>query len=568
MMGMSMLGQPMHSYNPTMMPLMGQNIGLQPLSDLKQEKSGKKYSRNELKQYEKKIRVLESEKHQLQKDNELLEDKCEEYLSQLQRSADIIKSTKDKQRIQIEAYEDKILELQDTLDSKKNINRNMENEVEKLLRLNEELNIRELAEHGELGNMIQDLRMKNGILEKSLEERLLDFQDLKEDLRLIQNQRDNLLRENEDLIQQIQDRKTKTEIEDDKYFNLETDYKNLKEDYQILRGDNIKFEAQNSSLYDRLGDKDKELDRMRAELEMLQRMISSLSQKNSREIPSPQQYYARDTIDRSNQFRHQKEYKDSPGTKNQKLRFQQDEDLLNSPVKINSNKSYRFDSHKETRHQNDNLHDQTNNRRNYDQRQYPENDANKEYNRIDNRKSIDEMEISKATNHGRVSDQSGNILTWDQPYEKKRDNHEIKYEEKEARRRKLNDSHNYKDGAFQARSPIVEDKQGFRNSRSINKQDTTSNNNLVTSNKTGTQNKPSMHKLDHEMTQNEKSKIKLEKSLLSMQVQRDNIYSQLEKLKRTEKKTGQVLRKIKDLEHDEDKIEKEISKIKIDIKTL
>jgi hypothetical protein len=30
----------------------------------------------------------------------------------------------------------------------------MENEVEKLLRLNEELNIRELAEHGELGNMI------------------------------------------------------------------------------------------------------------------------------------------------------------------------------------------------------------------------------------------------------------------------------------------------------------------------------------------------------------------------------------------------------------------------------
>jgi hypothetical protein len=35
MMGMSMLGQPMHSYNPTMMPLMGQNIGLQPLSDLK-----------------------------------------------------------------------------------------------------------------------------------------------------------------------------------------------------------------------------------------------------------------------------------------------------------------------------------------------------------------------------------------------------------------------------------------------------------------------------------------------------------------------------------------------------
>jgi predicted nucleic acid-binding Zn-ribbon protein len=77
-----------------------------------------------------------------------------------------------------------------------------------------------------------------------------------------------------------------------------------------------------------------------------------------------------------------------------------------------------------------------------------------------------------------------------------------------------------------------------------------------------------MHKLDHEMTQNEKVKIKLEKSLLRSQVERDNARSQLEKLRRTKKKTGQILRRIRDLEGDETRLEKEISKLRVEIRNL
>jgi hypothetical protein len=77
-----------------------------------------------------------------------------------------------------------------------------------------------------------------------------------------------------------------------------------------------------------------------------------------------------------------------------------------------------------------------------------------------------------------------------------------------------------------------------------------------------------MHKLDHEMTQNEKTKIKLEKNLLRTQVERDNTRSQLEKLRRTKKKTGQILRRIYDLESDETKLEKEISRLRIEIRAL
>ena len=70
------------------------------------------------------------------------------------------------------------------------------------------------------------------------------------------------------------------------------------------------------------------------------------------------------------------------------------------------------------------------------------------------------------------------------------------------------------------------------------------------------------------MTQNEKTKIKLEKNLLRTQVERDNTRSQLEKLRRTKKKTGQILRRIYDLESDETKLEKEISRLRIEIRAL
>ena len=70
------------------------------------------------------------------------------------------------------------------------------------------------------------------------------------------------------------------------------------------------------------------------------------------------------------------------------------------------------------------------------------------------------------------------------------------------------------------------------------------------------------------MTQNEKIKIKLEKNLLRTQMERDNARSQLEKLIRTKKKTGQILRRIRDLEGDEETFDKEISRLRVEIRGL
>lgn len=69
-----------------------------------------------------KLRILNEDYELEVKNSKMLEEKCEEYLNQLQRSADIIESTKEKQRSQIEAYEEKIQALEDIIleEKKKN----------------------------------------------------------------------------------------------------------------------------------------------------------------------------------------------------------------------------------------------------------------------------------------------------------------------------------------------------------------------------------------------------------------------------------------------------------------
>lgn len=92
--------------------MMASNQQIYPLQEFNDVgKSSKSKARGELKTIERNVSALEQKVDSLVWDNKLLESKCEEYLSQLQRSADIIESTKEKHKIQIEAYEDKIIEL-------------------------------------------------------------------------------------------------------------------------------------------------------------------------------------------------------------------------------------------------------------------------------------------------------------------------------------------------------------------------------------------------------------------------------------------------------------------------
>ena len=67
----------------------------------------------ELEELREKVKMLEEELENEVGNNKLLEEKCEEYLGQLQRSADIIESTKGKQSLQVAEYEEKVASLRD-----------------------------------------------------------------------------------------------------------------------------------------------------------------------------------------------------------------------------------------------------------------------------------------------------------------------------------------------------------------------------------------------------------------------------------------------------------------------
>lgn len=64
--------------------------------------------------------------------NKLLETKCEEYLSQLQRSADIIESSREKHSLQIELLNDKLDETEGVIRAERDKRADVEMELERV----------------------------------------------------------------------------------------------------------------------------------------------------------------------------------------------------------------------------------------------------------------------------------------------------------------------------------------------------------------------------------------------------------------------------------------------------
>ena len=99
-----------------------------------------------IEELEKKIQNLTEDLEIEVGNNKVLEQKCEEYLGQLQRSADIIESTKGKQKIQIDNYDDKIQTMEDILVEEKARNEELTIDNE---RLREEISNFRLAQNGD-----------------------------------------------------------------------------------------------------------------------------------------------------------------------------------------------------------------------------------------------------------------------------------------------------------------------------------------------------------------------------------------------------------------------------------
>ena len=64
--------------------------------------------------------------------NKLLEQKCEEYLSQLQRSADIIESSRDRHEADVEQWQERLEELENRLSDERNRRRDIEDEASRM----------------------------------------------------------------------------------------------------------------------------------------------------------------------------------------------------------------------------------------------------------------------------------------------------------------------------------------------------------------------------------------------------------------------------------------------------
>lgn len=142
--------------NPQMMGMMPQNPIIPQLIPQNLVQSDDEQSEI-IEELQEKLKLLTEDYDLEVKNNKMLEEKCEEYLNQLQRSADIIESTKEKQKIQLEGYDERLQTLEDILMDEKKKAEGLEFENERLR--SELLNMRD-AQDGDqstLGNLQERL---------------------------------------------------------------------------------------------------------------------------------------------------------------------------------------------------------------------------------------------------------------------------------------------------------------------------------------------------------------------------------------------------------------------------
>lgn len=435
---------------PGMIPMMGATQQIYPLQEFNDlNRNVKRKAKLDLKTIERNVGSLEQKVESLVWDNKLLENKCEEYLSQLQRSADIIEGAKERHTIQIEAYEDKIIELQELLDCEKSASSKLESEIDKLIMINQKSNMSSQKEQVELGSMIQEARQQKLQLEKLVEDRNSDLDEMREELRMMTLQKDGLSRQNQDLLRENEELKTKLEVEQEKSTRIEKDNRNLKEDYHDLRSENMRFESQNRNLLDRIGDKDRELQRMETELELLQKMVTTISgSHNTQKAPVLEQYNARDSAERYKRQSRNYDKVNSSVIEPKKTRFNafqyenHNSGALQDSPKIDKMQNYSYDQSASNQKLN-----ASRIRPNHEDSQLTRQGVKSRFNNSDQPSS--KPTVQKTAE--KPANQQSNILTWDQPYDKKRDHQEMKYESKEERRRKINMNHNEDQGSSELR---------------------------------------------------------------------------------------------------------------------
>lgn len=100
----------------------------------------------------------------------------------------------------------------------------------------------------------------------------------------LQDQRDNLEEIRDDLHADIKAKNIDLDIKIEAYNQLQSDYDEIKSKFSRMKERNIKLESHNANLEDRIYDKDRELERMRGELSVLERMVQNLNTSNNNRL--------------------------------------------------------------------------------------------------------------------------------------------------------------------------------------------------------------------------------------------------------------------------------------------
>lgn len=110
--------------------------------------------------------------------NKVLEEKCQEYLQQLQKSAEIIDDLKNQNAVQVDSYQYKVRDFQTILDETAERLHSSETEVKKVLADNQEL----LAIIKQQAEQISRLKESSANKEQSSSEAMKKFKYLSFDL--------------------------------------------------------------------------------------------------------------------------------------------------------------------------------------------------------------------------------------------------------------------------------------------------------------------------------------------------------------------------------------------------
>jgi hypothetical protein len=163
-------------------PFPNPTLGQPPTTDLTEE------AELEILALKRKVDMLNRELDRELSNSKLFEKKCEEYLNQLQRSADIIESLRAKHELESSNYDNRLQTLTDSLKDHKEKNYDLEDSNQ---RLNDELlhtkreTELDLHEKYEMKGQIDDNTRKNEYLEKDLNLREDKIQERTEEIVLL-----------------------------------------------------------------------------------------------------------------------------------------------------------------------------------------------------------------------------------------------------------------------------------------------------------------------------------------------------------------------------------------------